>query len=45
MTNSDTYTHYEPGLSGRAVRLSTLVDCVEAAFTGHVQARLPNWLG
>ena len=45
MTNSGKYAHYGPGLSGRAVRLGTLADCVEAALTGRVATRLPMWLG
>jgi cis-L-3-hydroxyproline dehydratase len=44
MTNSGKYAHYGPGLSGRAVRLGTMADCVEAALNGHVAVRLPNWL-
>ncbi|MGF6254729.1 aconitase X [Ensifer sp. LBL] len=44
MTNSGKYAHYGPGLSGRAVRFSNLADCVEAALTGRVPARLPAWL-
>lgn len=44
MTNSGKYAHYGPGLSGRAVRLGNLEDCVTAALTGHVPARLPDWL-
>ena len=31
------------GLSGRAVRLGTMADCVEAALTGRVPPRLPKW--
>ena len=44
MTNSGKYAHYGPGLSGRAVRLGNLEDCVTAALTGHVKAALPRWL-
>ncbi|NRQ17837.1 cis-3-hydroxy-L-proline dehydratase [Ensifer sesbaniae] len=44
MTNSGKYAHYGPGLSGRAVRFGSLGDCVEAALTGQVPARLPAWL-
>ncbi|MGN7732803.1 cis-3-hydroxy-L-proline dehydratase [Hyphomicrobiales bacterium] len=44
MTNSGKYAHYGPGLSGRAVRFGSLADCVEAALTGRVPARLPTWL-
>jgi predicted aconitase len=44
MTNSGKYAHYGPGLSGRAVRLGSLVDCTLAALTGHVPIRRPNWL-
>ncbi len=44
MTNSAKYAHYGPGLSGRAVRFGSLADCVTAALTGRVPARLPNWL-
>lgn len=44
MTNSGKYAHYGPGLSGRAVRLGSLADCVAAALTGHAPARLPAWL-
>uniref|UniRef100_UPI000A7D646A aconitase X n=1 Tax=Aureimonas sp. AU40 TaxID=1637747 RepID=UPI000A7D646A len=45
LTNSGKYAHYGPGLSGCAVRLGTLADCVEAALTGRAPARLPPWLG
>ncbi len=44
MTNSGKYAHYGPGLSGRAGRFGSLADCVEAALTGRVPARLPAWL-
>ncbi|WP_457579840.1 cis-3-hydroxy-L-proline dehydratase [Ensifer canadensis] len=44
ITNSGKYAHYGPGLSGRAVRLGNLADCVSAALTGHVPPRLPAWL-
>lgn len=44
LTNSGKYAHYGPGLSGCAVRLGTLADCIEAALTGTVKARLPGWL-
>lgn len=44
MTNSGKYAHYGPGLSGRAVRLGTLADCVEAALHGRVAVSLPKWL-
>ncbi|MGN8117709.1 cis-3-hydroxy-L-proline dehydratase [Labrys sp. 22185] len=44
MTNSGKYAHYGPGLSGRAVRLGSLADCVTAALTGHAPHRLPTWL-
>lgn len=44
ITNSGKYAHYGPGLSGCAVRLGTLADCVEAALTGLVPPRLPAWL-
>ncbi|HEX3982213.1 MAG TPA: aconitase family protein [Acidisoma sp.] len=44
MTNSGKYAHYGPGLSGRAVRLGSLRDCVTAAVTGGVPACLPHWL-
>lgn len=44
MTNSGKYAHYGPGLSGRAVRLGSLANCVEAALTGRVAVKLPNWL-
>ncbi|RDJ16873.1 aconitase X [Rhizobium grahamii] len=44
LTNSGKYAHYGPGLSGRAVRFGSLSDCVEAALTGRVPPRLPNWL-
>ena len=45
LTNSGKYAHYGPGLSGCAVRLGTLEDCIEAALTGSAPARLPRWLG
>ncbi|MQW88894.1 aconitase X [Sinorhizobium saheli] len=44
MTNSGKYAHYGPGLSGRATRFGSLADCVTAALTGRVPARLPVWL-
>jgi predicted aconitase/predicted aconitase with swiveling domain len=44
MTDSGKYAHYGPGLSGCAVRLGTLDDCVEAARTGRAPTRLPSWL-
>jgi predicted aconitase len=44
LTNSGKYAHYGPGLSGCAVRLGTLDDCIEAALTGTATARLPTWL-
>jgi len=44
LTNSGKYAHYGPGLSGCAVRLGTLDDCIEAALTGTAPARLPAWL-
>ncbi|MBB5538904.1 aconitase X [Rhizobium giardinii] len=44
MTNSGKYAHYGPGLSGRTVRFGSLADCVTAALTGRVPARLPDWL-
>lgn len=44
LTNSGKYAHYGPGLSGCAVRLGTLDDCIEAALTGAASARLPAWL-
>lgn len=45
MTNSGKYAHYGPGLSGRKVRFGSLADCVEAAATGRVAPRVPEWLG
>jgi len=44
LTNSGKYAHYGPGLSGCAVRLGTLEDCIEAALTGSAPAKLPRWL-
>ena len=44
ITNSGKYAHYGPGLSNRVVRFGSLADCVEAAVTGSVPARLPGWL-
>ncbi|MBB3773461.1 hypothetical protein FHS55_004098 [Angulomicrobium tetraedrale] len=44
ITTSGKYAHYGPGLSGCAVRLGTLDDCVEAALTGRAPPRLPHWL-
>jgi predicted aconitase len=44
ITNSGKYAHYGPGLSNRVVRFGSLADCVEAAMTGSVPARLPGWL-
>ncbi|OWY59479.1 hypothetical protein B7486_74355 [cyanobacterium TDX16] len=44
MTNSGKYAHYGPGLSGRAVRLGSLSDCITAALTGSAAPRQPAWL-
>ncbi len=44
LTTSGKYAHYGPGLSGCAVRLGTLDDCVEALATGRAPPRLPGWL-
>nr|WP_210285750.1 aconitase X [Aureimonas jatrophae] len=44
LTNSGKYAHYGPGLSGCAVRLGTLDDCVEAMVSGRAPVRLPPWL-
>jgi predicted aconitase len=44
ITNSGKYAHYGPGLSGCAVRLGRLEDCIEAALVGGVPPRLPRWL-
>ncbi|MEJ6783991.1 cis-3-hydroxy-L-proline dehydratase [Aminobacter sp. Piv2-1] len=44
LTTSGKYAHYGPGLSGCAVRLGTIEDCIEAALTGSAPARLPGWL-
>lgn len=44
MTNSGKYAHYGPGLSGRAVRLGNLAQCIRAALTGHAATELPAWL-
>lgn len=44
LTNSGKYAHYGPGLSGRAVRLGSLSDCVTAALTGQAAPRQPDWL-
>ncbi|WP_395681862.1 aconitase X [Inquilinus sp.] len=44
ITTSGKYAHYGPGLSGCAVRLGTLDDCIEAALTGHAPPRQPDWL-
>ncbi|NEJ69311.1 DUF521 domain-containing protein [Rhizobium phaseoli] len=45
ITNSGKYAHYGPGLSGRAVRLASLSDCVEAAISGRVTPRAAGWTG
>ena len=44
ITNSGKYSHYGPGLSNRAVRFGSLADCIEAAITGRVAVKLPEWL-
>ena len=44
ITNSGKYAHYGPGLSNRIVRFGSLADCMEAALSGRVAARLPSWL-
>jgi predicted aconitase len=44
LTNSGKYAHYGPGLSGRAVRLGSLSDCITAALTGQAAPRQPDWL-
>ncbi len=43
ITNSGKYAHYGPGLSGRAVRFSSLEGCATAALTGRAPA-MPDWL-
>jgi hypothetical protein len=45
LTNSGKYAHYGPGLSGRKVRLGSMVDCVEAAVSGSCAPNRPQWLG
>jgi predicted aconitase/predicted aconitase with swiveling domain len=45
LTNSGKYAHYGPGLSGRKVRLGSMVDCVEAAVSGSCAPNSPQWLG
>jgi cis-L-3-hydroxyproline dehydratase len=45
LTNSGKYAHYGPGLSGRKVRLGSMVDCVEAAVSGRSAPSSPQWLG
>jgi predicted aconitase/predicted aconitase with swiveling domain len=44
VTTSGKYAHYGPGLSGCAVRLGTLEDCIGAALTGRAPPRRPIWL-
>ncbi|HBO1213798.1 TPA: DUF126 domain-containing protein [Pseudomonas aeruginosa] len=44
MTNSVTYAHYAPGLTGRQVRFAGLADCVETGVGGRAPAGLPAWL-
>ena len=42
LTTSGKYAHYGTGLTGRAMRLASLPDCVEAAITGTAPAA-PAW--
>lgn len=44
MTNSGTYAHYAPGLSGRNVRVGSLADCAAAAVSGTAPSKPPIWL-
>lgn len=44
LTNSGKYAHYGPGLSGRAVRLGSMADCITAAMEGRADPRTPDWL-
>ncbi|NHF74588.1 cis-3-hydroxy-L-proline dehydratase [Paracoccus xiamenensis] len=44
MTNSGKYAHYGPGLSRRALRFGSLVECATAALTGRAAKPLPVWL-
>lgn len=42
LTNSGKYAHYGPGLSGRSLRLASLVDCARAAHGGRAPDN-PAW--
>lgn len=44
MTNSAKYTHYGHGLTGRKMRFGGLECCVDAAFTGKLLIKYPEWL-
>ena len=44
LTNSAKYAHYGPGLTGRLLRFASLADCVEAAVTGRLVHRVPDWI-
>jgi len=43
MTNSGKCAYYSPGELGVKVAFGDMADCVESAFTGHVQQKEPSW--
>lgn len=43
-TNSGKYAHYGAALEGKAFHLASLERCVDAAMTGEIDTRKPEWL-
>jgi len=43
LTNSAKFAHYGPGLTGKALRIGNLADCVQAACDGRANRRAPDW--
>jgi predicted aconitase/predicted aconitase with swiveling domain len=43
ITNSAKFAHYGPGLTGKALRLGSLADCVQAACDGRLDRVRPVW--
>lgn len=43
LTNSAKYAHYGPGLTGKALRIGNLADCVQAACDGKANQSAPDW--
>lgn len=43
ITNSAKFAHYGPGLTGKALRIGNLADCVQAACDGQLDHVRPTW--